>query len=139
LPETIRTRGLRGAVLRCAPDRFKGAAEFPPIKAYPISPGSKISLDRGRAEHATDQPAEQQWRPLAAPWHATTDQAAATSGKTSRADFAWQFGGKSDLFCELINIAQRLNSQKIHVRPPTHQHANADVTIVQMSQGQKNL
>jgi hypothetical protein len=59
--------------------------------------------------------------------------------ETSRADFARQFGGKSDLFCELINIAQRLNSQKIHVRPTTHQHADADVTIVQMSQSQKNL
>jgi hypothetical protein len=44
-----------------------------------------------------------------------------------------------NLFCELVNIAQRLNSRKIHVTPPTHQHAIADVMIVQMSQHQKNL
>jgi hypothetical protein len=61
------------------------------------------------------------------------------SGETSRTDFVLSFGGKSDLFCELVNIAQRLNSKKIHVRPPTHQHAIARVTIVQMSHGQKNL
>jgi hypothetical protein len=46
---------------------------------------------------------------------------------------------QSDLFCELVNIAQRLNRQKIHVTPPTHQHAIASVTIVQMSQDQKKL
>jgi hypothetical protein len=38
------------------------------------------------------------------------DQAATMSGETSRTDFVWSFGGKSDLFCELVNIAQRLNS-----------------------------
>jgi hypothetical protein len=61
------------------------------------------------------------------------------SGETSRADFAQSFGGKYNLFCELVNIAQRLNRHKIHVTPPTHQHAIASVTIVQMSQRQKNL
>ena len=105
----------------------------------------KIIADDNAADHflrPNTQPnrfAEQQWRQLAAPWHTMAYQAAAMSGETSRTDFAPQFGGKSDLLCELINIAQRLNSQKIHVRPPTHQHANANVTIVQMSHGQKNL
>ena len=66
------------------------------------------------------------------------DQAATMSGETSRTDFVWSFGGKSDLFCELVNIAQRLNSRKIHVTPPTRQHAIGHVTIVQMSQDQKN-
>ena len=61
------------------------------------------------------------------------------SGETSRTDFVRSLGGKSNLFCELVNIAQRLNRQKIHVTPPTHQHAIACVTIVQMSQHQKKL
>jgi hypothetical protein len=46
----------------------------------------------------------------AARWHAMADQAATMSGETSRTDFVWSFGGKTDLFCELVNIAQRLNS-----------------------------
>jgi hypothetical protein len=61
------------------------------------------------------------------------------SDETSRTDFVRSFGGRSNLFCELVNIAQRLNRQKIHVTPPTHQHAIAGVTIVQMSQDQKKL
>jgi hypothetical protein len=91
-----------------------------------------------QAEHPTDRPAEQQRRQLAAQWQAMADHVT-VSAETSRTDFALSFGGKSKLFCELINIAQRLNSRKIHVTPPTHQHAIADVMIVQMSQHQKNL
>jgi hypothetical protein len=61
------------------------------------------------------------------------------SGETSRTDFVRSFGGKSNLFCELVNIAQRLNSQKIHVTPPTHQHAIGHVAIVQNVTGSKKL
>ena len=40
-----------------------------------------------QAEHATDQPTEQEWRELAAQWHSMADQAATMSGEASRAEF----------------------------------------------------
>jgi hypothetical protein len=39
------------------------------------------------AEHATDQPTEQEWRELAAQWHSMADQAATMSGEDSLTDF----------------------------------------------------
>jgi hypothetical protein len=109
---------------RCSPD----ACGSPHIKAYLFRLAQESHLTAvGReqqAEHPTDRPAERQRRQLAAQWHAMADHVT-VSGETSRADFARSFGGTSNLFCELVNIAQRLNRQKIHVTPPTHQHAIA--------------
>jgi len=39
-----------------------------------------------QAEHATDQPTEQEWRQLAAQWHSMADQAATMSEEASRYD-----------------------------------------------------
>jgi hypothetical protein len=39
-----------------------------------------------RAEHATDQTTEQEWRQLAAQWHSMADQAATLSDEASQAD-----------------------------------------------------
>jgi hypothetical protein len=40
-----------------------------------------------QAEHATDQPTEQEWRQLAAQWHSMADQAATMSDDASRDEF----------------------------------------------------
>jgi hypothetical protein len=39
-----------------------------------------------RAEHATDQAIEQEWRQLAVQWHSIADHAAAMSDEASRDD-----------------------------------------------------
>jgi len=73
---------------------FKGAAKSPHIKAHLLSPGSKISPDRGPGESN---------RPNTQP----------------------------------IDLPNGYNLRGM-VTPPTHQHAIGHVTIVQMSQDQKN-
>jgi hypothetical protein len=40
-----------------------------------------------KAEHATDQTTEQEWRQLATHWHSMADQAATISDEASRVDF----------------------------------------------------
>jgi hypothetical protein len=116
--------------------RVSNASAFAWLKKFHLT---AVGCEQ-QAEHPTDRPPEQQ-RQL-------SRCAAAWDGGSSRhhvrRNFAGRFrpiirGANPISFCELVNIAQRLKRQKIHVTPPTDQHAIASVTIVQMSQRQKKL
>jgi hypothetical protein len=103
LLETIRARG--SATRFCdVPLIVKAAAESPHIKARLFSAGSKISPDRARMRATARTPNRSICRTAMATtaalrrgirWRVKPPQCQA---KTSRADFARQFGGKSDLF-----------------------------------------
>jgi len=123
---------------------FKGAAKSPHIKAhllFRLAQKSHLTAVgcKQQAEHPTDQPAEQQWRQLL---HCAVAFDGGSSRHHVRRNVADRFRPvvrrQIQFVCELVNIAQRLNSRKIHVTPPTRQHAIGHVTIVQMSQDQKN-
>jgi hypothetical protein len=95
---------LNGAVLRCAPDRFRGAAKSPHIKTYLLFAWLKkfhltaVGVSNSPNTQPIDLPNSNGDKCCAAQWHAMADQAATMSGETSRTDLIRSFGDRSDLF-----------------------------------------